>query len=458
MSGAAFFDLDRTLLKGASTPAIRKALAQVGLVSEKAIPGEGVFVRVYDVWGESLAHMALARLAAFACKGWDVEKATQAGELIAEMLMSKVAPYAPALIEEHRNDHRYVVLATTTPKHLVEPFARRLGFDDVIATTYEVRDGHFTGRLSGSFVWSGWKMSRVKSWAKNNSVSLKDSFAYSDSVYDVPLLSSVGHPFAVNPDNRLRALAIGRRWPIIFLDVPPGVPKFAGLEPFDVVAKIARPSLGAFARFEVLGAENIPKTGPVIVAANHRSYFDVGAVGILASTIGRPIRFLAKKEVMDAPVIGAVARAMGAIRVDRGSGSDRPLQDALRTLGSGMAIGIFPQGTIPRGEKFFEPKLVGKTGAVRLAQESGAPIVPVGIWGTENVWPRSARIPRVSAVLSPPLVTITVGEPITVDKLPNDVQQATTNLMDQIASLLPAEARDKIVPNQDQIRSALPPQ
>ncbi len=454
---AAIFDLDRTLLTGASTPYIRKALAAVGLATERGLPGEGIFLRIYDTLGESLPHMALARLAAFASAGWPVEAAKKAGELAAELLAPQVAPFAGVIIDEHRSAGRLLVLATTTPHHLIAPFARALGFDEVVATRYASRDGSFTGRLDGSFVWSGWKLAAVRKWAAEAGVDLAASFAYSDSVYDAPLLQVVGHPFAVNPDPRLRALALARRWPVLHLDVPQGVPKVAGIEPFDVAVKLVRPQMMPFARFDIRGAERIPKRGPVIVASNHRSYFDVAAVGFLAAATGRPLRFLAKKELTDAPVVGYLARAMGAIRVDRGSGTDESLSQAIRALKGGDAVGIFPQGTIPRGREFFEPVLAGKTGVARLARASGAPVVPVAIWGTENVWPRSAHFPRVTQVWKPPRVNVRVGEPIPAEALPRDAAEATRVVMEAIMALLPEELNGKREPTAEEIRAAMPP-
>ena len=98
-----------------------------------------------------------------------------------------------------------------------------------------------------------------------------------------------------------------------------------------------------------------------------------------------------KKEVFDAPVVGDFARAMGGIRVERGTGSDAPLQAALEALAAGDMVAMMPQGTIPRGREFYNPILRGRWGAARLAQESGAPVIPLGIWGTEKVWPRSSK-------------------------------------------------------------------
>ena len=117
---------------------------------------------------------------------------------------------------------------------------------------------------------------------------------------------------------------------------------------------------------------------------------------------GRTVRFLGKKEVFDAPVVGQLATAMGGIRVDRGTGSDEPLQAAADALAGGEVVAIMPQGTIPRGPAFFDPELKGRWGAARLAAMTKAPVIPIGLWGTERVWPRSSRLPNVLNMVDPP--------------------------------------------------------
>ncbi len=153
----------------------------------------------------------------------------------------------------------------------------------------------------------------------------------------------------------------------------------------------------------------MPHEGPVILVSNHRSYFDVAALALVAARLGRPVRFMGKQELFDAPVVGQLARALGGIPVDRGSGSDDPMQRATAALHAGEAVIVLPQGTIPRGEAFFDPVLHGKTGAARLAAATGAPVVPIGVWGTEKVWPRNAKVPNVTTLQHPPRVTVTVG-------------------------------------------------
>ena len=126
---------------------------------------------------------------------------------------------------------------------------------------------------------------------------------------------------------------------------------------------------------------------------------------------GRSFRFLGKKEVFDVPVVGQLARMAGGIRVNRSSGSDEPLEAAIKVLRAGEAIFMAPEGTIPRGPAFFATELQGRWGAARLAAATRAPVIPVGLWGTEKVWPRNARLPR----LSPndvPEVRVRVGEPV----------------------------------------------
>ena len=453
---AAFFDLDRTLLRGASGPVITAALKEAGVLPDRTLPGEQLVYKVYDLVGETLVGMALARRAANFAAGWSRDAVVEAARAAAEVLTGAVQPYARAIMDEHRAAGRPVVLATTSPFDLVKPFADGLGLDDVIATEYGVDEsGSYDGSIVGNFVWGTGKLAAVRRWADENDVDLSASWAYSDSVYDTPLLSTVAHPYAVNPDPRLRLVAALRRWPVLHLDVPPGVPKVAGVEPFKLLMPFMRPELFPYARFDIDGVDNFPESGPAIVVGNHRSYFDTVAVGLTVARSGRPVRFLGKKEVFDAPVVGAVARAMGGIRVERGTGSDEPLREAARALEAGEVVALMPQGTIPRGKAFFEPDLKGRWGAARLAAMTRAPVIPLGLWGTERVWPRSERLPNVLNVTNPPLVTVRVGEAVPLAY--RSVEADTKRIMKAIVGLLPPEARVRRQPSDDELRRALPP-
>jgi putative phosphoserine phosphatase/1-acylglycerol-3-phosphate O-acyltransferase len=217
----------------------------------------------------------------------------------------------------------------------------------------------------------------------------------------------------------------------------------------------ARPSLAPYADIEIVGEQRIPATGAAIVVANHRSYFDPTLLGMVIAKRGRTVRFLGKKEVFDVPLVGSLVRAMGGIRVDRGTGSDEPLDAAAAALEGGELVALMPQGTIPRGQAFFDPKLKGRWGAARLAHLTGAPVIPIGIWGTEKVWPRNARVPRLLNVFEPPKVTATVGKRVKLEGV--SVEADTKRIMKAIAKQLPPEARHPHAPTDEELLATYPP-
>ncbi|HEY5250507.1 MAG TPA: HAD-IB family hydrolase [Acidimicrobiales bacterium] len=452
---AVFVDLDRTLLRGASGLILGAAMRAEGLLDGRpSLPGESLLYRLYDLQGESLAFMAMVRAAPRFTSGWDVDAVRRAGERAAGDLADLVQPYAPAVLAGHRAAGRLLVLATTSPIDLVAPMAELIGFDHVVGTKYASRNGRYTGGIDGDFAWAMGKLAAVRRFATASDVDLARSHAYSDSVFDAPLLRAVGHPHVVNPDRRLRALATLQRWPIEHWDRPPGVPKVVGLEPYHFLRPFVRPESFPYARFDIAGIDNIPVRGPALLASNHRSYFDVVALAIIAARLGRPVRFLAKRELFDAPVVGQIARALGGISVDRGSGSDQPLRDAQRALEAGELVVILPQGTIPRGEAFFDPVLRAKTGTARLAAMTGVPVVPIGLWGTERVWPRSSRLPNMTTFTDPPAIRVRVGPPVRLGL--DDAVADSATIMEAIAALLPDEARLTGQPTDEELAKTFP--
>ncbi len=452
---AAIFDLDRTLIASSSAPVFQRHLADAGVDGVREIPFADAFLRFYEQFGESWVMMQPAKLGARTAKGWSItmvdEGAKNAAVEIADQMLQ---PFAQAVFDEHREAGRLLVLATTSPEPRVAPLAEQLGFDAVIATKWASADGAFTGELDGPFVWGRAKADAVGDWAAANDVALERSYAYSDSYFDASLLASVGNPVAINPDPRLQAVAALRGWPVRHLDKLDGVIKIAGREIQDWTRPFMRKELQPLARFEFDGIENIPAEGPAILVFNHRSYFDPAVMGLVVAKAKRSIRSLGKKEVFDVPIIGRLMRGIGGLRVDRGTGSDEPLEAAADALRGGEVLMLAPEGTIPRGPAFFDPELKGRWGAARLAAMTKAPVIPIGIWGTDHVWPRSARIPRIP-VGSRPLVTATVGKPVTLDY--QDPDEDTRRIMAAIVEILPPEAREHRVPTAEELALTFPP-
>ncbi len=452
--GAVFVDLDRTLIGSASGPVFHEAMEAEGVIAPgRHLPGDRLMYGLYNRFGESVPFIGLARATAAVMRNRSAEATRHAGKRAVEALVDLVQPWALDVLAAHRAEGRRLVLATTSPWDLVAPLADALGFDDLIATRYGQSDGRYTGKLEGGFVWGNGKRAAVGQWAADNGVELAASHAYSDSFFDLPLLLAVGHPHPLNADPRLMAVALARRWPLEYWDRPAGVPSLIGWEPYHLARQFFRPQSFPYARFAVSGTEHIPHHGPVLLVSNHRSYFDVVAIGLVAARLDRPVRFLAKQEVFDAPVVGQLARALGGIPVERGSGSGAPMRQAAAALRAGEVVIVLPQGTIPRGKAFFDPHLEGHTGAARLAAETGAPVVPIGLWGTEEVWPRSAKVPQL-ATLHPPRVTVTVGTTLTLGS--EDAVKDTETIMEGIVDLLPAEARVEHVPTDEELARTRP--
>ncbi|KAA8890656.1 1-acyl-sn-glycerol-3-phosphate acyltransferase [Nocardia colli] len=157
-------------------------------------------------------------------------------------------------------------------------------------------------------------------------------------------------------------------------------------------------------KFTVKGAEHIPARGGAVLAVNHTGYMDFTYAGLPVRTPKRYIRFMAKKEVFDDKISGPIMRALKHIPVDRGAGADS-YKAAVEYLQRGELVGVYPEATISRS---FEIKDF-KSGAARMAIESGVPIIPIVIWGAQRVWTKGfpKRLGRTNTPIS-----IAVGAPI----------------------------------------------
>ena len=450
---AAFFDLDRTLLGDSSGIMIMDAMREKGLISDRDLALADIGRRFFKVVGETWLGMQVTKRSLSRFAGWSRQDMRDAAERSVDKLDAAVYAEARELIARHQRDDDLVVIATSTGRDIVEPLADRLGVDRLIATEYEEdAEGIFTGNLVGKWLWGPDKADAVKAFAEREGIDLDESYAYSDSYFDRHLLEIVGYPRVVNPDAMMRAYAVRKGWPVLGFKNREGPGQIA-LEPYDLLRPFVHP-LVAPVNVVAEGVQLIPRNGPVILAANHRSYIDPIVLAAVGSRRGRKLRFLGKKEMFDTPVVGQAMHLLGQIKVDRGTGDKAPLQQAVDALHRGEAIGIFPQGTIPRGEDFYSPKLVAKTGVARLAVEADVPVVPVALWGTETIWPRNHRVPRVGELLARRPVYAKVGEPMTLKG--DDFHALADEVMDRVTAMLPDDVRHPPAPTPAQIKLATP--
>jgi len=180
-------------------------------------------------------------------------------------------------------------------------------------------------------------------------------------------------------------------------------------------------------RFDFQGDENIPRKGGAILAINHVSYLDFAIAGTAALPVKRFVRFMAKKELFDHKIAGPLLRGMHHISVDRSNGAPSYVA-ALKALNSGEIIGIFPEATISIS---FEIKQL-KSGALRLAADTGAPIIPTIVWGGQRVATKGLK-PNFKRGRTP--VSVSFGEPIHYAK-DVDIEIATQQLREVMISML----------------------
>ncbi|MFD6418524.1 HAD family hydrolase [Streptomyces sp. NPDC060194] len=219
---AAFFDLDKTVIAKSSTLTFSKSFYQGGLITRRAMLRTAYTQFLFLAGGAD--HEQMERMRSYLsalCRGWNVE---QVREIVAETLHDIVDPMiydeAASLIEEHHTAGRDVVIVSTSAAEVVEPIGKLLGADRVVATRMVVgEDGCFTGEVE-YYAYGPTKAEAVKELAASEGYDLSRCFAYSDSATDVPMLESVGHPYAVNPDRALRREAVLRDWSILTFERP----------------------------------------------------------------------------------------------------------------------------------------------------------------------------------------------------------------------------------------------
>jgi len=215
MSGAAFFDLDKTVIAKSSTLAFGKPFYQGGLVNRRAVLKSSYAQFVYLIAGADADQMDRMRdYLKTLCAGWSVEQVQAiVNETLHDLIDPLVYDEAVSLIEEHHAAGREVVIVSSSGEEVVGPIAAMVGADRSIATRMVVADGCYTGDIE-FYAYGVHKAEAITALAVEQGWDLADSWAYSDSLTDLPMLELVGHPVAVNPDKALRRAAGERGWEV----------------------------------------------------------------------------------------------------------------------------------------------------------------------------------------------------------------------------------------------------
>ncbi|WP_129665479.1 HAD family hydrolase [Phytoactinopolyspora endophytica] len=211
---AAFFDLDNTLLRGASLFYLARGLHERKFFRTGDILRFGYQQIRFAIGAEDPEHMHEARNAALIfIAGWSVAELSQIGEeIFDERMADKIWPGTQAIARMHVDQGQRVWLVTAAPVEIATIIAQKLGLTGALGTVAEQADGHFTGKLVGDLLHGEAKAAAVQALAANEGLDLHRCSAYSDSANDIPMLSLVGNPCAVNPDRRLRTHARKHGW------------------------------------------------------------------------------------------------------------------------------------------------------------------------------------------------------------------------------------------------------
>jgi HAD superfamily hydrolase (TIGR01490 family) len=212
---AAFFDLDKTIISRSSSLALSRPMYRAGLVTRGQLVRGAYAQLVYALIGADEKKMDRLKEGMLQLtKGWDRHEVE---DLVRDVLIDVIDPYvyqeALDLMALHQDEGRRIYIVSSSPEEVVRPLAGHFGVAGVIATRARIEDGKYTGELE-FYCYGEGKAQAIRSLAERLGIDLEGSYAYSDSITDLPMLEAVGHPVAVNPDRDLRKEAETREWDV----------------------------------------------------------------------------------------------------------------------------------------------------------------------------------------------------------------------------------------------------
>ena len=427
----AFFDLDRSLLAGFSAFAFLRERVVEGRVSPRELWDSTLGALSYSLGRTGFSGMLSASTAAY--RGVSESVFEEIGETVFEKhLAGRVFPESRALVRAHRERGHTLAIVSSATRYQAEPLARELEIPHVLCTRLQVKHGMFTGRIERPTCWGEGKLHYAQQLAEREGVDLAESYFYTDSVDDLPLLEAVGRPRPLNPDRTLAGIARDNGWPVRrfrsrgrpgFEPIARTALAYGSLLPATLAgvgvsllnrsrrdgvnlvgatwAELASALAGIDLRVE--GEEHLWSHRPAVFVFNHQSGVDTLLV---AKLLRRDFTGVGKQELRMHPVFGPLFAFAGVVFIDRSDTGKaiEAMKPAIAALEAGRSIAIAPEGTrsrTPTPGRF-------KKGAFHLAMQAGVPIVPIVFRNALDVLPRGALVLRaatVEVVVLPPVDT-----------------------------------------------------
>jgi len=427
----AFFDLDQTLLAGFSATAFFQQRIFSGRMAPRDI-GEALLGTLSFAVGRT-GFSGLMSTTTAAYRGLAESVLEEVGEEVFEKhLATQIYPESRALVEAHHEMGHTVAIISSATRYQAEPLANDMGIEHVVCTQLDVKDGVFTGNVIRPTCYGEGKASAGRKLAEEHGLDLEQSYFYTDSHEDLPLLEVVGKPRPINPNRQLAQIAKERRWPVRRF-TSRGRPSVGDLVRTGLTYASLAPSLWAGAAAGIIngsmreavnvagsvwgelatslagidlrveGEKYLWSHRPAVFIFNHQSALD--AV-LMIKLLRRDLTAVGKKEIRRNPIFGPVLAAAGMVFIDR---ADRTraieaLAPAVSALREGRSLVIAPEGTrspTPRLGRF-------KKGAFHMAMQAGVPIVPVVFRNVLDALPKNAFVVRpatIEALVLPPIDT-----------------------------------------------------
>jgi putative phosphoserine phosphatase/1-acylglycerol-3-phosphate O-acyltransferase len=428
---AALFDLDQTLLAGFSATAFFRERFMSGRMAPREIAESLLGALSFALGRTGFSGFMAASTAAY--RGLAESVMEEVGEEVFEKhLATQIYPESRALVQAHREMGHTLAIVSSATLYQAQPLARDMGIPHVLCTRLEVIDGVFTGKVLHPTCYGEGKAIAARELAAAQDLDLEQSWFYTDSHEDLPLLEIVGRPRPLNPNRQLAqiakerlwpvrrftsrgppstgdllrtGLALGSLWPSLWAGAVAGLINQSRREAINVSGALWSDLATSLAAVDlrVEGEEHLWSQRPAVFIFNHQSALDSL---LMIKMLRRDVTGVGKQELRNYPVIGPLLAGAGVVFVDRADPAKaiQALEPAVDALREGRSLVIAPEGTrsvTPRLGRF-------KKGAFHMAMQAGVPIVPVVFRNVLDAMPKDALVVRpatIEAVVLPPVDT-----------------------------------------------------